>query len=182
VNQKYKPTSNKKQKLMDERVENLSEEVVDSKNNCIPVCTKSIYNMPSLASNKFHQNPPPPDSSDSSSDNDSSDNDSGNDSSSDESSDGSSDDEDDNDNCIPVCTTSIYDMPSSVSDIFHLTRPILSLNQLSSKGIIPDGTSSLFKMPSLVSDKFHLHLSSTKPDDDLFGFNFDFENDSLPHH
>jgi hypothetical protein len=177
VKQKYKPTSNKKQKLMDERVENLSEEVEDSKNNCIPVCTKSIYNIPSLASKKFHQNPPLPDSSDSSSDNDSSDNDSSNDSSSDESSDGSSDDEDDNDNCIPVCTTSIYDMPSSVSDIFHLGRPILS-----SKGIIPDGTSSLFKMPSSVSDKFHLHLSSTKSDDDLFGFNFDFENDSLPHH
>ena len=39
---------------MDERVENLSEEVVDSKNNCIPVCTKSIYNMPSLA---FANNP-----------------------------------------------------------------------------------------------------------------------------
>jgi hypothetical protein len=100
--------------------------------------------MASLSLMKFHLNPPPADSSDDSSDNsidDSSYNSSGEDEDEDEDEDGN--------NCIPVCTTLIYNMPLLSLAKFHLTHP--SPSQSSSNEV-------LFQMELLHYSKYLLWL------------------------
>ena len=81
---------------------------------------------------------------------------------------------DGDDECSPDCHPSLYQMNSIVSDVYRQNQKKHNQNQ-----IIPDVNPSLLDMPSIVTDKFLLSTSSTTTGGNLFGFDFDFKEDSL---